>query len=188
MADNPLVQAIATVFASLSNKLLLAAIVALVGLILARLLGKLTQRILQEVEIDKLIHKTFGVETALDEAVSLVVSWLTFSITFLLVLNMLGLDSILIKRVGVIIIGVIFMSVLLTLQYAIPNISAGLMMRQKGIIAKGDILTMKAISGKVTHLGMFEVILSTKDKESVYIPNQALLKEKHFSVKRHTVK
>ncbi|MEK6968388.1 MAG: mechanosensitive ion channel domain-containing protein [Nanoarchaeota archaeon] len=185
LIETPLAQFILSAFTSLTNKILLAALAFLLGSIVARMMSKLTSKILNEIELDSLIKKTTGIETAVVEVLSIIVSIVFYGITALLVLKILGVDLIVAQAIGIIIIVIIIASLLMSLQFAIPNIFAGFLLRQKKIIAKGDHLKLRSISGIITHSGLFEITVQTKEKEIVYIPNRSLLNEKHFSVKRH---
>lgn len=182
--EGSFVQLVSATLFALADKILLASLTLLVGIIIARMLGKLTMKILQEIDVDGLIKKLTGVETALDEVCSIAVMLVFYAMTFLLALNILGVERIALEAIGVLITAIIVISILLTLQHAIPNVFAGLILHQRKIIRVGDQLKLKSISGSVTHIGLFEITLQSKDRETVYVPNRSLLTEKHFSVAR----
>ena len=184
LIDTPLLQLVLSALSTLTNKMLLAALTFLLGAIISRMLGKLTAKILKEIELDLVIKRLTGIETALTDVFSIAVSIFFYGLTSLLVLKILGVNVFVIETIGFLIITILLLSILITLQHAIPNISAGFGLRQRKVIMAGDHLKLRDISGTVTNMGLFEITLVNKDKEIIYIPNRALLTEKHFSVKR----
>ncbi|HLD19501.1 MAG TPA: mechanosensitive ion channel domain-containing protein [Candidatus Nanoarchaeia archaeon] len=185
LIDTPLLQLVLSALSTLTNKMLLAALTFLLGAIISRMLGKLTAKILKEIELDLVIKRLTGIETALTDVFSIAVSIFFYGLTSLLVLKILGVNVFVIETIGILIIAIMLLSILIALQHSIPNIAAGIGLRQRKIVMTGDYLKLRNISGIVTHMGLFEITLVNKDKEIIYIPNRALIAEKHFSVKRH---
>ncbi len=180
----PFVKTLLEVLSSLSNKLLLAALIFLFGLIIARLSGKIAQKFLHELGINSLFRSLLGVETAIDEVLGIIISGVVYAFTFLFILRVLGLDLLFINFIAIITLAILIVSMLIVLQNAIPNIFAGILIRHRKMILVNDHLKLRSLSGVVMQTGLFEVQVQTKEKDILYLPNSSLLKEKYFTVKR----
>ncbi len=182
--DSTFAQSFLSSLSSLSNSVLLAAIVLLVGVILSRMAGKLILRMLSDLDVNQMVKKAFGADVPIDEMTSLVSSWALYAISVLISFNVLGIDVLVVQLLGGVLFFVLLVSMIIALQHAVPNLYAGFALRRQKMVLRGDQLKLRSLTGTVAHTGLMQVTLVTKEKETVYIPNRALFAEKHFAVRR----
>jgi len=169
------------------SKFVLAAIVLLFGFIMGRLFGKLLLKILQELEINAFFRRILNIKLPLDELLSTLVAFLIYFFAIVSSLEILGLNVYFFNILAIGIIIIILLSIFVSFWGFIPNFVAGILIHQRHIVKNGDLIETKNIKGRIVHLGLIEAKLETKEKDVIYIPNSALLKEEHIRIKRQRI-
>jgi len=150
--------------------------ILLLGLVIGRFLSKLTQRILHELEINKIIKKTTGSPLPLEQIISSITKYVIYFIAIILALNQIGLSSKILLVILTIFLILIVAFIILALKDFIPNIIAGFTIQQKAFFKKGDQIKIKRMEGKVIDITITETKIKTKDNEIIIIPNSLITK------------
>ena len=160
------------------NKIIVAIIIFFVGLIIGRVLGKLVERILREFHVDKTVKDKIGLSTSMQKLVGGIVSYSIYFVFVIIALNYIGITSLLLNILSIIVILVLFISAILSLKDAIPNVLAYSQVSKN--VKEGDTIMVKSVEGKVKDMSMFATIVETKNGDEIRIPNNLFLKETHI--------
>lgn len=161
-------------FSWLYTKLLVAFIILLIGFIIGKLFGKLAGRILHEVEIDSILSRATGRAIKLEHGISVCITYLTYFVTIILVLNQLGITTTVLQMILGAVIIIIVISLILAIKDFVPNAFAGIYIYRHKLIREGERIKVKGIEGIVTHINLIETKLKTKEGDIVYMPNSAI--------------
>jgi small-conductance mechanosensitive channel len=172
-----------TAFSGVLTKVVLAAIVLLLGFIIGKLVGKLTQKVLHEFDLDKALRAA-GLKLSLEELIAMFVTYTIYFVAIVMTLDQLGLNTVVFNVIAFGVIAIIILSVILAIKDLIPNMFAGVFIHQKRWIRVGDKLKLRDLEGKVVYINLFETKLKTKRGDIIFIPNSALIKEKVVKLKR----
>ena len=164
-------------------KLLVAFIILLTGAIIGKLLGKLTNRILHEIELDNILKKATGKELKFEKFISSFAMYLVYFITIIMVLNQLNVTTTVLQMILAAVIIIIIISVILAIKDFVPNAFAGLYIYRRGLIKEGETINLNGIVGKVAHINLVETKLETKEGDLVYVPNSTITKKGVMKVK-----
>lgn len=162
-------------FATILNKVILAAIILLVGFMAGRLLGNLVMHILREVGIDSILRTT-GIKISIEKLLSSVVTYGIYFTSLIMALDILGLDTFVLNVIAGAVILVVLVSTLLALKDFIPNMFAGFFIQRRNILKEGDRVEFDGLEAKVIKIDLMEVKLQTKKGDTIFIPNSVLLK------------
>lgn len=169
---------------NITINLISALVIIIIGLIVARFLSNLTRKILNEVELDKILKEKARIKVPIAEFTSSIVKYAIYLITIVLALNQLGLKDIILNIVLTIVIIILIIFIVLSLKDFVPNLIAGLFLYQKRSINPGEVIEVNGIEGEVLSLNLFETKIKTKNHEIVYIPNSVLTKSVVIKKKR----
>ena len=168
--------------------ILVAMLIFFIGFIFGRLLGKIIKKVLRHMNLDFFVRKTIGIKFSLEDLISGIVSYFIYIISFIMALNQLGLSTAILQMVigGAII--VIAISIILSIKDFLPNVMAGMVLREKSFITENDIIKIKDIEGKVIELGLIETIIQNKHGDRIFIPNIVFTKNELINYKPKTKK
>ena len=168
--------------------ILVAMLIFFIGFIFGRLLGKILKKVLRHMNLDYFVRKTIGLKFSLEEIIAGVVSYFIYIISFVMALSQLGLSTAILQMVigGAIIIIVI--SIILSIKDFLPNIMAGMVLREKSFISENDIIRIKDIEGKVVELGLVETVVQNRHGDRIFIPNIVFTKNELINYKPRTTK
>jgi small-conductance mechanosensitive channel len=172
-----------SVFTLLLNRLIIAAIILLVGFIAGRLLGNLLRRLLREVGLDNVI-KTAGIKISLERLFSGIVTYGIYIVAVIMALNTLKLDALVLDIIAAAVILVIAASVLLAVKDFIPNFLAGIRIGRKGMLKEGDHVVIDGIDAKVLKKDLTDIKLQSKKGDVIFVPNSVFIKKKFVRRKR----
>ena len=153
-----------------------ALVVLLIGIILARIFSKLAQKALAEIELDKIFKQATGMKTHLEKGVATFVLYLVYFLTFITVLDQLGITGYVIYMVSGAVLIIVILSLFLGIKDFIPNMMAGFSLYREGFLKKGDHIKIKDIEGKIVHMSLIEIRVETKKGDLINIPNSHLKK------------
>jgi small-conductance mechanosensitive channel len=162
---------------ALFNKFTIAALILLIGFLVARILGKFAQLIIKEVNVDTAIYSAFGLKVSIGETVSNLITWIAYFVCIVLALHQFSLDVILMNIVAVIVIIIILFSIILAIRDFIPNFTAGLYLRSRRKLKVGQRIRILGMEGKICSFNFMELQLETKKGDKLFLPNSTVLKE-----------
>ena len=152
-------------FSTLSMEKLLPALVALViGLVAAKLLIRLFERVLNRSRLDKSLH---GFLRAIFRIV-------LYAIVVLVVAGTLGFNV----SSLVALLSVISLAISLAVQGTLSNIAGGMMVLSAHPFHVGDYVEIGGAEGTVSEIGLFHTKLITVDNKNVFVPNSEVSSSK----------
>ena len=160
----------------IATRVLMGVVIFLVGLIIARISSKITQRVLRDFAIDGALKKKTGIKTSFENFISRSVFFIVMMIFLVISLNYIGVTSIIVNVLSIAVIIVVMISLLLAIKDNVPNIIAYRSIRQKNTILEGDTITMDHTIGIVEDITLFQIKIKNKT-DTIYIPNSLFLKK-----------
>jgi len=154
-----------------------AIIILLLGFIIGRIIGKLTQKVLLEIELNRLIKKATGMKIALEEITAKFITYFIYFIFIIWALNELGLTTTILTMISGAALIVIILSILLAIKDFIPNAFAGFVIHRRRKIKPGDKIKTDGLQGKITRISLVETEIKTRKGDTIYIPNSILTKK-----------
>ncbi len=157
-------------------RLIAAISILLMGLVVGRFLGKLIERILNELELDEVLKKHLGIKIPLEHLIGNIVKFIVYTIAIFLALNQLGLTTRLLYIILIIIFVILIIFIVFALKDFIPNVVAGFLIYQRKIVEIGDVIKTDSIKGKVIEISFIETRIKTKSNDIIVVPNVFLVK------------
>jgi len=136
--------------------------IVFVGLIIGRIIGKVSERIFLEAEIQRLTRINVGL------FLSRVLEYTTYVITLLMIAENLGVTKIAIFVLVALIAIILGVNILLNIAFAIPNVYAGFFLPKKYAVNKA--FSKGSIKGKIIKKTLVDLHVQTKGKELIVIP------------------
>ena len=167
-----------SIFQSVLTKFIVAVVIVLLGFIIGRIFGTLTEKLLHEIELNSFIKKNLKIKVSLEEIIGHLVMYAIYFIAIVMALNQIGVTDTIVNLLSFMIIALIAISIFLGIKDYIPNMMAGLMVHQKGFIQEGAYIRVLGIEGRVVKTSLVETIIETPKKDLIYIPNSLLTKNK----------
>ena len=180
---NILVDSAQAVFSGLANKLIIATLILFIGFIAGRILGRLVQKGLKEIEINNILAQLTGLNIPFSEVASGLVTYFIYFIAVVMALDKLGLSTVVFNFLAIAVISVLILSFALTMKDLIPNLVAGVLIRTKRLLKPGDKIKFENVEGRVVSIDPIDTIIETKKKDTLYVPNAALINEKLVRLK-----
>lgn len=165
------------------SDIVVAVIILLIGLILSKLLGRIIQKLLNSIELNKLLKGATGIGIKMEEFAGKATTYIIFFFSIIAALDILNLTPAILYIISVMIILIIVISVALSIKDFIPNLFAGLFLHKKNFIKEGDYIRVEDVEGQVVHVNLIETRIKTKAGDIIYIPNSTLTKNKVVKVK-----
>lgn len=141
-------------------KLLVALIVLLVGLWLAKLVTKFVMKMLQRGKVDVTLH-------------SFIRSTVYIALMILVVVTVCGTLGVNMTSI-ITVIGAAGAAIALALQDSLKNIASGILILVSHPFRVGDYVQTEGIGGTVTEIRLFYTTLTTIDNSRVVLPNSRL--------------
>ena len=135
------------------------------GIILAKLLGKITKHVLEQAEINRLLRQS-GVQ-AIDERIAKIVEYTIYAFAMLLILQELGLTRIVL---GILIIAaaiVLTATILLAIRNFIPNMIHGPKVKKEYKDKIGKTVKIGSVKGKLLKIGIIQSVVSDREKHYI---------------------
>ena len=149
-------------------------IMLLLGFIAGKIVGDTLNKIFLEIELDKNLNKIKKRKTSIAKGISGLVSLTIYIITVILFLNHLMLLIPTIKIIIITMLIMILVAIFLNLTNLLPNMIAGIKIKQK--IQINNQINAKKYAGIIQKKGLLKITIITKDKEKIIIPNYLFLK------------
>ncbi|MFH1331864.1 MAG: mechanosensitive ion channel domain-containing protein [archaeon] len=164
-------------------KLIAAISIVLVGLLVGYIVGRLTRRVLHELELNKVL-KEQGVKIPLEELIASFVRYIIYFIALIFALGQLGLETVVFSVILGVILVIMIAFVILAFKDFIPNVTAGFFIHQQGFIKKGNRIRVSNSEGVVIHTDLTETRLKLDNGDVIYIPNSLIVKSEVVKVKK----
>ena len=153
-------------------------------MIIGKIIGRILQKVLHEFQTDKALKNAAGIHFSIEHLMGALLTYFIYFIAIIMALNQMGLTSVILNMLSGAVILLILISIILAIKDFVPNMVAGIFIFQKEIIKKGDIISFDKIKAKVLETTLIETKLESKSKDTIYIPNSALIKKEITKIKR----
>jgi small-conductance mechanosensitive channel len=156
-----------------------AVILLLIGFVVGKFIEKLTFRIFEMVELDKITKKKIKIRN-LSKILSKIFGFLVYLLAIIIALNKIGLATTIINTVIILSILVMILFIVFGVNDIFANFFSGVFFRMKRNISVGEIIKIKSqrntISGKVEKITLLDIRIDTGKEEIVIVPNTLLSK------------
>ena|SRR3989338_3967546 len=166
---------LSNIFRPLMNNIVLFILIILIGFVIARISGRVIQKVLFELELNKLVEKVTGSMYDVEELIGAIVTFFIYIVAIIMAFNQVGLTMPILNTISAVIILVVFISMLLAVKEIMPNIFAGISIHKKGFKA-GDKIMIHGTKGKIISIKLTETRIETKEGDMIYIPNSLLMR------------
>ena len=157
-------------------------VILLVGFGLGILAKKLMQKVLSEVELNKIMNKV-GLTYDLEMWVSSIIMYLIYLATVIVFLDHFDIGSIVLYLLLGGVLMLIILTFLVGLKDVIPNLIGWIYIQRNSKLKEGHRVEVKEISGIVEKIGYLETEIKTENQDILYVPNSLFLKSK-FKLKK----
>lgn len=155
-------------------RLLIAGLILVIGIAIARTLGVLTRRISNRAGIDATLVRFLG---------SLTVVTLTV-VAAILALDQLGVNTTSLIAV----LGAAGLAVGLALKDSLSNFASSVMIMTFKPFKLGDFVEAAGVSGTVEEIGMFNTWMKTPDNQVIVIPNSSITNDNIINYSREPLR
>ncbi len=164
---------------TLLNQVAAGIVILIAGLALGLLVRKMSFRLLQEMGFNKIVSRA-GLNYNAEYWLSALLSSFIYFFTIILVLNQLGIQSLVIYLAAAGIVILIILTFVAGIKDIIPNVLGGVHLRRKIKLKEGQKVELPEVSGTVQHIGYLETKIKTKKGDILHVPN-VLFREKSNS-------
>lgn len=176
MVDNIPSMAINTA-ESLLNQAAVGIVILIVGLALGLLAKKVTFRILQEFEVDRIMN-TLGFAYNAERWISSLLSYAIYVVTVILFLDQLGIRSVVMYTVAAGIMLLAILTAVVGLKDILPNFWGWIYARRQKLLRIGYHINLPEVAGIVQRIGYLETEIKTRKGEVLHLPNALFSKKK----------
>ena len=159
-----------------------AILIVITGIILGRILGKLTNRAIKTINLNGNLRRALGIKSKPEILAENIVKYLILGIAIIAALIQIGVAISIMNFILVIVGGILLISFTLALRDFMPNIFAGLYLIATKKIKKGDLIKFKDFDGTVTKIDLLDTYIKMDSKNTMMIPNSYLMK--NYIIKR----
>ncbi|MBI2147723.1 mechanosensitive ion channel [Candidatus Woesearchaeota archaeon] len=171
-------------FSGLYSTILVAVLILLIGFIIAKVASKIVHRLLAEFELSAALKKATGKAIQVEKIGGIIIEYFVYFITVIMVLNQLHITTTVLHMISAAVLVVIVISISLAVKDFIPNAIAGIYLLKNSVVKVGEVIRVKGIEGKVTSITLVETKLETKEGDTVYVPNAAMVKTEVVKVQK----
>jgi len=158
------------------KEIVVAVIILLIGLIIGKILGRIVQKLLNSIELNRLVRKATGIRVRIEEFLGSITSYFIFFVSIVMALDVLNLTSFILYIISIMIMLIIVISIVISIKDFIPNIISGLYIHKKSPFKEGDVISIDGVEGEVKQINITEIKLQTKKGDTIFIPNSLLTK------------
>jgi len=174
---NLIMQAYSIMLYPVVTKIIFAIIILLLGLIIGRAAGKISQKMLHGIELNRLLRKILSTKNDFERGMSLLIEFAIYLVTIIWALQVFSFAKPLLYVLAIAFVVVVFLSIIIVARDFFPNALAGIVIRKRKAIAKGDKIKMKNLEGIVVEVMINAIKIETNDKDLLYIPNVTILED-----------
>ncbi|MBU1976228.1 MAG: mechanosensitive ion channel family protein [Nanoarchaeota archaeon] len=162
------------------NQIVITILILLIGFIAGKLIGRLIQVGLKEIQLDKQIKRLIRFDLQLSKWVGSLVSYAIYAASIIIALARLKLMGYVMYVLLIVILVVFVMSILGFVKDFLPNVLAGIYLKKRGFFKPGDKILLPNIKGKIVSINWLETEIYTNGKDKVFIPNSVFSKQEFF--------
>jgi hypothetical protein len=133
--------------------------ILLVGFIIGKIVGRIVEKVLKGMEINNFL-KRLGSGFSFDRALAQIAEFIVYVITFIFLLQFLGIRNLVLVILLFIFVSLFFLSVFIAVLFFIPNFFVGFILKKK--FKKGDFIYVIGIKGRIKKCRFSDVIVESK--------------------------
>lgn len=156
-----------------------AVIILLIGFVFGKIIQKLSFRIFEMIELDKITRKNLKIRN-LSKIISRILGFIIYLIAIIIALNKLQIATTIVNTIIILLIVVMVVFVIFGVNDIFANFFAGVSFRMKKNISVGDEIKIKdqkrTIQGKIEKINLLDIRIDSGKEELVIIPNTLLYK------------
>ena len=160
-----------------TTNVIIAIVIILLGILIARFLSKLIKKVLSELKIDKILKEEARIKIPVEDFLSNIIKYLVYFVAIIFALNQLGLATTVLYIILVIVLIIIIILIILAFKDFMPNLTEGFFIYQKRNFNLNDEIEIKGIKGKIIDRNLVEIKIKTKNGDELIIPNSVFLRE-----------
>jgi len=164
------------IYSKIIIKIVVALIIILIGFVLARFIGRLVYKVLNELDINSYFRKATGINISPDSVIAKSIDYLLDFFIIIIALDAIAFTPGIIYILSAAVVTIILVSIIIGIKDLIPNVVAGLVLYKKKLYTVGDIVEISGHKGKIERIELLETIIKKKDKNVLYMPNSEFLK------------
>lgn len=157
-----------------TSKLVVAALILLIGFIIGKISGKLVRRALNEVETNRLIRKITRSNIPLEEIIAGFLTYFIYFLATVMALKHIGLATDILNILSGAVILVVVVSIILSVKDIIPNAFSGIVINSKKFLQVGDFIRIRDMEGTIKDIGLTEVLIESENGDMIRIPNSLI--------------
>ncbi len=154
-----------------------ALIIVFFGLILGKLSMIVIQKLLHEIEFNKLIRKITKKRVNYERGISFLAGFLFYISSAIIAIHYLGWGNIVFYGFIAFVMIVIFFAILFEFRDFVFNCYAGIYIKINKLIKPGQEIEVEGVSGKISKIRLSHVKIITKDKDVLIVPNKLILEK-----------
>jgi len=159
-------------------KLALGILTFIIGFILGKLVERIVFKLLNELEVNRLLKDATGLKVNLDHLISSILAYSIYFLSFVAALEQIGLANIILYLISAAVIIIILVSFFLSIRDFIPNLIAGLYLYRKERLKPGKYVEIDDIKGKLLSIDLIQLKIEAKNGDVINIPNSTVIKSK----------
>lgn len=180
--------AVQDAFTGVPVKIIIAVVILLIGFVAGKLIARITYKILNSFEVNKSLKGLTGITFNIEGIVETFVKFFIYFIAIIFALQQLGIATTILNFIAAGVIIVVIVAVILGVKDFIPNMIAGLLIKNKKTIKAGEMIKVKGMKGIVQEITLVETKIETRTGDIIFIPNSAIYKTEITKVKKKNTK
>ncbi|MBI5872412.1 mechanosensitive ion channel [archaeon] len=161
-----------------TTTIIAAALLILLGaLVIGGIVGKIVKRLFAEFELNRILKKQ-GVKLPLEEFFSTIARYTIYFIGVVWALTYIGVSTLVVYIALIMVLVLIVLFIALAFKDILPNVVAGMVIYQKGIVKKGERIALDSLEGEVKEVTLTFTKIKARNGDVVVVPNYLLIKGK----------
>lgn len=150
-------------------------VILLVGFALGMVAKKFLQRVLQEVELNR-ISRRVNIFYNVEKAIASICAAVIYLMTVVFFLDFLGVKSMVLYLFAGALLLLVVLTFIIGLKDVLPNFIGWIYLQRNHLIKEGYHLDVQDISGTVERIGYLETEIKTERGDILYVPNNLFLR------------
>lgn len=159
---------------NIAGKIVVAAIVLLLGFVVARLSERIMRRITKQLDVDGILFR-MGFGLPFSGTLSVLLKYAIYAITVVFALRYVGLAEQALSVFAIVVILIVVVGMILGLVEFVPNFWAGLWLHRKRFLSLHEWIEVDGIEGEIIHMDVLETAIKTRQGDTIYLPSSLLL-------------
>ena len=163
------------------TKLVIFTTIFILGLVIGRFLGKITCKILNELEMDKILTKNFNMVVDLEKIIGKLVQYAISLWAFLYGLSQINIDIRIFVYLLFLVVFFLVIFAILEVKDYLTNLFIGIFMINKKFLKIGQKIKIGDIEGEIIKITNIEIKIITDKNDTFFVPNAMLRKSSLFN-------